>query len=277
MADPLKTAKQYAAYNNSLYQANTRQAQAFNAAEAAKNRDWQERLSNSAHQREVADLKKAGLNPVLSSNLAGASTGSGASASSDAANVDTSMPQAIVDMAEAQLNSATQLQTTAMTTQANIAMNALDNATKTNNAKLAAATDVLGILSNFRLGKYKHDTSSGDSWVGQFWNLGKTPKKSTLGMKESVDWLYNAVGSPKRSDWKKKKTKVTPFTTKSGVPLKQNEYRNIDDLIYAASHGGTDKGGSRRKTYAKLNLGSGSFGSALGVHAAGARARKKKR
>lgn len=93
-------------------------AMQFNHDEAELSRKWQEMMSNTAHQREMKDLKAAGLNPVLSA-MAGAPVTSGATASGYASSgamgeTDHSTSGALVSLLGSMLSAQTQLASTAL-------------------------------------------------------------------------------------------------------------------------------------------------------------------
>lgn len=71
------------------------QTMQFNAQQAEINRQWQERMSNTAYQRSMADMKAAGLNPILAYSQGGASSPSGGAASAKLENTMESLGQGV--------------------------------------------------------------------------------------------------------------------------------------------------------------------------------------
>ncbi len=137
----------------------------FNAAQAAKNRNWQEYMSNTAHQREIKDLKAAGLNPVLSAMggngaaVTSGATASGVSSSGAKGDTDTSSNSAIAGILGSFINAQTQLQ--AMNTNAitNLAVADKYNAMSKYVADLQSSTSITNAGISAAASRYVSDNN----------------------------------------------------------------------------------------------------------------------
>lgn len=78
-----------------------RDTNAWSGRQAQILREWQAKMSNSAHQRQMADLKKAGLNPLLSAGQSGASTPSGAKGDAHTATMENTLKGALSSAGQA--------------------------------------------------------------------------------------------------------------------------------------------------------------------------------
>ena len=120
----------------------------FNAAEAAKNRDWQKMMSDTAHQREIRDLQAAGLNPILSATggngaaVTSGATASGVTSSGAMGQTDTSKNSAIVQLLSSMLQYKNNLDMANINAQTNLAVADKYNAMSKYMSELNAATNL---------------------------------------------------------------------------------------------------------------------------------------
>lgn len=150
-----------AAIQRSWQEQQNKIAMDFNAAEAAKNRDWQAYMSNTAHQREVQDLMAAGLNPILSASggngaaVTSGATASGVTSAGAKGEADNSMNAALVNILSAALTAQNQM--------------AMANTNAVNNMAIADASNAVAqIVSSISAGatKYAADASKEASKYG---------------------------------------------------------------------------------------------------------------
>lgn len=187
----------------------------LNSIEAARNRDWQAYMSNTAHQREVQDMLKAGLNPVLSvTGGNGASVGSGAQASVSApqgalAQQDMSQNQTLVALLGSLINSQTQLANAALNAQTQSALADKNNEVQKTIAEMYVAAQLAGQESSRYASQYSADSALKAAYAAagasmyasnMQWKINQEGNPTT--MWQFISSIANSIALPYNMSWR---------------------------------------------------------------------------
>lgn len=185
---------------------------AFNAWQSNKQERFQERMSSTAHQREVSDLRKAGLNPMLSARHGGASAPSGSSAQASSPDVAGTAIQSAQAKAQIRLADANSALATAQAGDVNLTQQqridlliaqkrlALQQADATDYGKLKTEQEIKNLQAQKELINQQTTSSAFDASKKEVQSeLWKIPGDFIKGAKKSFQQMHQTPGRPRDS------------------------------------------------------------------------------
>lgn len=137
----------------------------FNAEQAHLARDYATGARATQHQAQVADLRKAGLNPLLSSNTGAGTPSPGAASSSGNPHMEN--PLAGMGNLGAALRDAIELENRTKTTQADVRVKDANAAATISNSKLDPTRKAL-MLQQIEESRYRSHPNTTDALIARY-------------------------------------------------------------------------------------------------------------